>query len=39
MLGALAALTSRVGLIATVSTRHTEPYHPARVFASLDHLS
>ncbi|MCR6476248.1 LLM class flavin-dependent oxidoreductase [Variovorax sp. ZS18.2.2] len=39
LLSALAAVTERVGLIATVSTTYNEPYHVARKFASLDHLS
>jgi len=39
LLSALAALTERVGLIATASTTYNEPYHLARKFASLDHLS
>src|SRR6478609_6171689 len=39
LLGALAALTERIGLIATVSTTYSEPYNLARQFASLDHLS
>lgn len=38
-LAAIAAVTSRVGLIATASTTYTEPYNLARLFASLDHLS
>ena len=38
-LGALAASTSRIGLIATTSTTYTEPYNLARQFASLDHIS
>jgi len=38
-LGALAASTSRIGLIATASTTYTEPYNLARQFASLDHIS
>jgi N-acetyl-S-(2-succino)cysteine monooxygenase len=38
-LSALAASTSRVGLIATASTTFTQPYNLARYFASLDHLS
>ncbi len=38
-LAALAPSTSRIGLIATVSTSFTEPYNLARYFASLDHLS
>ena len=39
LLAALAPLTSRIGLIATVSASYTAPYHLARKFASLDHLS
>jgi FMN-dependent oxidoreductase (nitrilotriacetate monooxygenase family) len=39
LLPALAALTSRIGLIATASTSYNEPYHIARKFASLDHIS
>ncbi|HWX47312.1 MAG TPA: LLM class flavin-dependent oxidoreductase [Roseomonas sp.] len=39
LLPALAAVTERVGLIATASTTFNEPYHIARKFASLDHLS
>lgn len=39
LLSALAAVTSRIGLVATASTTFDEPYHVARRFASLDHLS
>lgn len=39
LLSALAAMTERIGLIATVTTSYNEPYHVARKFASLDHLS
>ncbi|NRQ39231.1 LLM class flavin-dependent oxidoreductase [Nonomuraea sp. NN258] len=39
LLSALAAVTDHVGLIATVSTTYNEPYHVARKFASLDHIS
>ena len=39
LLGALAAATSRIGLIATASTTYTEPFNLARQFASLDHIS
>ncbi|WP_342364152.1 LLM class flavin-dependent oxidoreductase [Terrarubrum flagellatum] len=39
LLGSLAALTERIGLIATASTTYSEPYNLARQFASLDHLS
>jgi len=38
-LGALAASTDRIGLIATASTTYTEPFNLARQFASLDHIS
>lgn len=36
---ALAAVTERIGLVATVSTTYLPPYHLARKFATLDHLS
>jgi FMN-dependent oxidoreductase (nitrilotriacetate monooxygenase family) len=39
LLPALAAVTERIGLIATGSTTFEEPYLVARRFASLDHLS
>ncbi|WP_042426368.1 LLM class flavin-dependent oxidoreductase [Streptacidiphilus anmyonensis] len=39
LLAALAAGTTRIGLIATASTSYNEPYNLARRFASLDHLS
>jgi FMN-dependent oxidoreductase (nitrilotriacetate monooxygenase family) len=39
LLPALAVVTERLGLIATASTTYNEPYHVARKFASLDHLS
>ncbi|MDR3512548.1 MAG: LLM class flavin-dependent oxidoreductase [Caulobacteraceae bacterium] len=39
LLAALAPLTERIGLIATVSSTYMPPYHLARKFASLDHLS
>ncbi|MGW4638988.1 LLM class flavin-dependent oxidoreductase [Sphaerisporangium sp. NPDC004334] len=35
----LAPLTSRVGLVPTTSTTHTEPFHVAIGIASLDHVS
>lgn len=38
-LAALSAQTSRIGLIATMSTSFMEPYNLARYFASADHLS
>jgi len=39
LLSALAMCTERLGLIATGSTTFDLPYHVARRFASLDHLS
>ncbi len=39
LLPALAAVTERIGLIATASTTYNDPYHVARKFASLDHIS
>ncbi|NUT10926.1 MAG: LLM class flavin-dependent oxidoreductase [Nonomuraea sp.] len=39
LLAALAAVTDHIGLIATVSTTYNEPFHVARKFASLDHIS
>lgn len=38
-LTAIAAATSRIGLIGTASTTYNEPYNLARLFASLDHIS
>jgi len=38
-MSAIAAVTSRIGLIGTASTTYSEPYNLARQFASLDHLS
>lgn len=39
LLSALAAVTSKIGLVATVSTSFNEPFNVARQFASLDRLS
>jgi FMN-dependent oxidoreductase (nitrilotriacetate monooxygenase family) len=39
LLGALSAVTERIGLIATASTSYKEPYDLARTFATLDHIS
>jgi alkanesulfonate monooxygenase len=39
LLSALAMVTERIGLVATASTTFEEPYHIARRFASLDHIS
>lgn len=38
-MGALAASTKRIGLVATASTMFEHPYNLARQLASLDHLS
>lgn len=39
LLSALSQATDRLGLMATGSTTYDEPYHIARRFASLDHIS
>ncbi len=39
LLSALAAVTQHIGLIGTADTTYNEPYHLARKYASLDHLS
>lgn len=39
LLSALAGVTSRIGLVATASTTYDAPFHVARRFASLDHIS
>jgi alkanesulfonate monooxygenase len=39
LLPALAMVTDHLGLIATASTTYNDPYHIARKFASLDHIS
>ncbi len=39
LLSALAMVTRRIGLVATASTTYNEPYHIARKFGSLDHIS
>ena len=39
LLGALAAVTRHIGLVATATTTYLEPFHVARIFASLDQLS
>ncbi len=39
LLSALASVTDHIGLIGTVSTTYNEPFHVARKFASLDHIS
>ena len=39
LLSALSMVTEHIGLVATASTTYNEPYHIARKFASLDHIS
>ncbi|MDB5416197.1 MAG: nitrilotriacetate monooxygenase [Rubritepida sp.] len=39
IMAALSAVTERMGYIASASTTFNEPYHIARKFASLDHIS
>jgi alkanesulfonate monooxygenase SsuD/methylene tetrahydromethanopterin reductase-like flavin-dependent oxidoreductase (luciferase family) len=39
LLGSLIGVTRHIGLAATWTVDYTEPYHVARVFATLDHLS
>lgn len=39
LLSALSAVTERMGFIATASTTYYEPFHIARLFGSLDHIT
>jgi alkanesulfonate monooxygenase len=39
LLAALSQVTEHIGLMATASTTYNHPFHVARKFASLDHLS
>jgi FMN-dependent oxidoreductase (nitrilotriacetate monooxygenase family) len=39
LLGALSAMTSHIGLISTATTTYLDPFHVARMFATLDQLS
>ncbi|MDE2239534.1 MAG: LLM class flavin-dependent oxidoreductase, partial [Rhodospirillales bacterium] len=39
LLSALSMVTERIGLVATASTTFDAPFHVARRFASLDHIS
>ncbi|KAL1907864.1 hypothetical protein Sste5344_006287 [Sporothrix stenoceras] len=39
LLASLSSVTERIGLVATASTTYEAPFHVARRFASLDHLS
>jgi FMN-dependent oxidoreductase (nitrilotriacetate monooxygenase family) len=39
VIGALSAVTDRLGFVASASTTYNEPYHVARKFASLDYVT
>lgn len=39
LLSALSSRTENIGLVATATTTYNQPYHLARMLASLDHLS
>lgn len=39
ILSALGAVTSKIGLVGTLSTSYSEPFTVARQFASIDHIS
>jgi FMN-dependent oxidoreductase (nitrilotriacetate monooxygenase family) len=39
LLSALAPMTKNIGLVTTASTTYNEPFHIARKFGSLDHIS
>ena len=39
MLAALAAVTTRIGLVATATTTYNDPFSLARKFATIDHIS
>mgnify|MGYP003346174788 CR=1 FL=1 len=39
LLGALSSVTERIGLVATATTTYLDPFHVARMFATLDQLS
>ncbi|MFF2481359.1 LLM class flavin-dependent oxidoreductase [Paenibacillus sp. NPDC058071] len=39
LLSVVAGATSRIGLVGTLSTTYHEPFHVARLFGSLDHVS
>ncbi|QQN65461.1 LLM class flavin-dependent oxidoreductase [Bradyrhizobium diazoefficiens] len=39
LVSALSSRTKSIGLVATATTTYNQPYHLARMFASLDHLS
>lgn len=39
LISALQAVTKNIGLVSTLTTTYNEPFHVARKFASIDHLS
>lgn len=39
LMSAVAAVTQRIGLVATATTTYNEPFHIARKFLTLDHIS
>src|SRR5580658_2708896 len=39
LISVLSAVTTRIGLGATVSSSYSEPFNVARIFASIDHIS
>lgn len=39
LLAGMAAVTKHIGLVSTATTTYYEPYHLARFFATLDHMS
>ncbi|GLU30009.1 NtaA/DmoA family FMN-dependent monooxygenase [Brucella sp. NBRC 12950] len=39
VLAAMAVSTHRIGLVGTISTSYSHPYHAARAIATLDHIS
>lgn len=39
LISALGAVTHRIGLVASASTTYHHPYHVARIFASVDHIT
>ncbi len=39
LLASIAAVTERIGLASTISTSYQAPFHVARTFSTLDHLS
>lgn len=39
LMSSLQAVTSKIGLVSTLTTTYNEPFHVARKYATLDHLS